>query len=104
MKKKSLIIAGVLIIIVCIAKFLYTDFTNPKDVIAIVNNKTYSIYQFQKEYDVKVLNYDSKKVRVSNGETYYDCYYNDICEIWPNSRGGMVMYEAPLVDVIFKKS
>ena len=104
MKKKPLLIIIVLVIFICIVIFLYVNSTKPKDVIAIVNNKTYSIYQFQKEHNVKVLNYDSKKVRVSNGETKYDCYYNEICDIWPNSQGGMIMWEYPLFYVIFKKS
>lgn len=102
MKKKIIIIIG-FILIVGIILFVLWNHSNQTDVVAIVNEQTYSMSQFKKEYKLKILKIDSNKVTVSNGETTYDCFYNKSCEIWPDSQNGTVMWEAPLVQVTFKK-
>lgn len=80
------------------------DVVDDKEIYGIINNKAYTLDEIKKEYGndfIKIIEED--KIVIFNGETTYGCKYNKLCEIWPDSDNGNIMWSAPLVTITFKK-
>lgn len=105
--EKSLIIVLILIFLGVLIGVIYLSriaINEEQEIYGIINNKAYSLKEIKKEYGkdfIKKITDD--KVVVFNGETNYDCEYNKACDIWPNSKSGMITWTAPLVTVTFKQ-
>lgn len=105
-RNKIICYSTVLILLIIFGVIIFSIFDAinnlNRNIIATVNKKDYSANEFVNEFkvDIKVNN---KSVIVNNGETNFYCKFNVGCEVWPDSKGGAIMYEEPLFSVTFRR-
>lgn len=105
MKIKNIsVIILIIILFFTIVSIEYFVVSKNKNIYAVIDNKKYTINEIKNEYGSNfITKISNNEIIVFNGETTYSCRYNTPCEIWPNSKGGVIMWAAPLVTITFKK-